>query len=300
MKKQILFLVNALPPDRLPESPVFEEGLGKYGLDNYRKARYSDVVVIMDGSKVKSFYNFEGKLVPLAADLVYLRGLANADTRQFIAQYLYDNGVKLINSENLYNMPTSKLNQYHAFARGGVPYPKTACSYPYLLSQAKSLGKLEFPLIVKSVTGKKGEDNHLVKNHQALDQLSKQLDPLQMFAMQPFIENDGDYRIVVYKGKIVICYKRVRADTANQHVNNVGQGGRREIVNNLSRHNKKIAIRAAKVLKRELTGVDLLIGPDGKPYILESNFKFGMNDTGDEVFDVAVERLAKIFHKLAS
>lgn len=274
------------------------EGLNREGLDNFTAYYYDEIVVHLRGKQCV-VYASKDINKPLNVDLVYIHGFTHHDVRQFLAHYFKDKKIKFLNRENILSSPASKLNQYYKFSRNKVNYPETVVAYPAALELAAKSFNIDYPIIIKSINGRVGEDNYLVKSPQELKSIVADLLPSQAFALQPFINNQGDYRVIVYKNKTVACYLRQREDSNKDHRNNVKRGASRTLVDPVPAGIQKIAKRAAASLNRELTGVDVLIDGKGSYYVLESNFNFGLKDEGDEITPYVLSRLAVIFHKLA-
>lgn len=300
MKKKILIFRSKVPVAQRSTAYRLEQGLQKINLDDFDEVYYSDVVVHLQNGEARAYRAKEDELFPMEADLAYLHGFSAPDVRQFLAKYFHDNGINFINSENLHNMPTSKLNQYHAFCVNDVSFPPTTSACPQHFAKAMTIAGYNYPVVVKGINSKRGFDNYLVKSQEDLERLAIDLDPLQQFVIQPFVPNDGDYRFIIFKDIVVACYKRSRSKDSSDHRNNVSQGGTRQMVENPPESATQTAIRAAAVLKRELTGIDIVMGPDNKPYVLESNFNFGLKDEGDGIYEHVLQQLAPILHNLAT
>lgn len=300
MKSDILIFRSKVPVARRSTAYRLEKGLKAIGIDNYEEVYYSDIVIRLDQNNVQAFRKLDSRLESIQADLAYLHGFSAPDIRQFMAMYLHQKQIKFINSENLHNMPTSKLNQYYSFSQNNVPYPPTIAACPPNFSIAMAVSGYDYPVVVKGINSKRGFDNYLVKGETELLAHSAKLDPLQPFVIQPFIPNDGDYRFIVFENSIVACYKKSRPKDSTDHRNNVSQGGKRVIVDNPPAQAAKAAITAAKILKRELTGIDIVIDADGQAYVLESNFNFGLKDENDGIYELVLEKLAPIMHELAT
>lgn len=300
MKKKILIFRSKVPIAHRSTAYRLETGLQKLGLDDYQQVYYHQLVVNLRSSSARAFIAVDNQLKPLQADLAYIHGFSAPDIRQFLATYLQENDIKLINSENLYNMPTSKLNQYYAFCKNDVPYPDTIAASPLYFELVADYFSINYPMVVKGANAKRGNDNYLIKNSGELRELSGSLDPQQQFVLQPFVPNDGDYRYIVFQDQIVACYKRSRDPRSDEHRNNVSKGGKRQMIDEPLLVHKQAAIAAAKVLKRQLTGIDIVADKDGRPYVLESNFNFGLKDEGDGIYEQVLERLAPMIHQLAS
>lgn len=299
MKKTIVLFRSRTADITASSAHRIVEGLNERNLDVYEETLYENLVVSLDQGDVQAYVSKDDSLTELGPDFVYLHGFSHTDVRQFIAHYCDDKHIPFTNTENKYTSPTSKLNQYYAFAKHGVPYPRTIVSYPNNIKKAVEAFKLQFPFIVKSINGRGGNDNFLARDDAHLSDIIASLAPNQAYALQPFIENDGDYRVIVFGDRLVACYLRSR--TGEDHRNNVLQGARRLLVDPVPEEIQSTAFRAAESLRRELTGIDVIIGRDGNKYVLESNFNFGLKDNkGDEIVPYVLDRLAVIMHEKIS
>lgn len=86
------------------------------------------------------------------------------------------------------------------------------------LIQAVDSGDLVFPFIVKPRSAGKGMGVRLVSSLQDLDSV----DYLKVL-FQPFIHNNGDYRVLMLGGKMLGAMRRIAA--SGSILNNVSQGG---------------------------------------------------------------------------
>ncbi|PLS80579.1 hypothetical protein CYG49_04905 [Candidatus Saccharibacteria bacterium] len=182
--------------------------------------------------------------------------------------------VPFFSKELLSTIPLTKVGELAKLADNGVPLPNSFISSARELKKVfKKSPPIDFPLIMKAADGYGGKNNFLVRDYDQLVRLleeNKQLD----FVIQEFIENDCDYRCLVFGGKVQLVLQRTRA-SKETHLNNTSQGaeGRMVPVETLPPEAIASAERAASVLGREaFAGVDLLIGSQtGKHYILEVN-----------------------------
>lgn len=298
MSKRNIILFRSQTPDMTKSTAyTLVEGLNKEGLDSFSAYFYEEIVVHLRG-KHSTVYISKDIKNAFSADLVYLHGFSHQDIRQFLAHYFKDKKIKFLNRENVLSSPTSKLNQYYTFSRKKINYPETVVAYPANIELAAKSFNLNFPIIVKSINARGGADNYLVRSPEELPVIVAQLSHSQAYALQPFIDNQGDYRVILYKNKVIACYLRKRENSVD-HRNNVRQGASRTKIDPIPSSIQKIAKQAAASLNRELTGIDVLIDSKGTHYVLESNFNFGLNDEGDEIVPYVLSRLAAIFHKLA-
>lgn len=270
------------------------KNLASLGEDNYFLEQYSDMIFTIIGGEVSITSAVTGRDVG-SYDLVYIRGIGQEEVRNTIALYLENRNKAFINSELKQRQFTSKLIQYVAFANKGLAVPDTV--YANVIHREKALASLGtgFPIVVKSTTGSNGNDNFLVNS---LDELNS-LEITAACVMQPFLENQFDYRIVVAESDVLIAYKRVRS--GDDYRNNISQGGSRELVKDLSGELTDMAVRAARAVNRDLAGVDILVAEKtGRPYILEVNFNYGTPAFDPETDADYFTKLASFLHRKAN
>lgn len=131
---------------------------------------------------------------------------------------------------------------------------------------------LAFPLIAKPEYGARGEGIVLLDS---LADLRHLWDKLSEYVFQPYIPNQGDYRVLVIGGVVHDCIKRQASPAAkNTHLNNLSQGGVAERVpeGELRQRLIKYATKIASCFNATFCGVDLLEAETGDLYFLEINF----------------------------
>lgn len=288
MKKNILIL-RGDKPDKISEAYRTFEGLRQTASDNYKIGKYRDLAISINNKKV---------LVSLDDtdisdyDLVYIRDFGGYEfERNAVALYLKISNTKFLNSDVINFQHISKLTQYIVFANNDIPIPATLYSnHDYLIKTSEKV--FGYPYILKSISGNSGRDNYLINTrHEAEDIVSKFAEV--KFLAQEFIPNDGDFRLIVLGDKIPTIYSR--KSKKGDHRNNITQGGKKAYieVNELKSTYHELAIKAANLLSREISGVDLMIdNRTNNPYILEANFNFGIaadkvEGTPDEVIALA-------------
>jgi len=188
-----------------------------------------------------------------------------------LAHYLAMKNVPFIDSY-LESQGPGKLSCLMLKMRHNLPIPRTVySSAKYLGEYINESGALSYPFILKDSRGKKGRDNYLVKSQRELsERLSAQ--PSVLFIAQEFIENDGDYRVLVLNGKITVVIKRTAS--GDTHLNNVSQGGTARLcaIGDLSPKAQADVVSAARIESLEVAGVDIIFDKKtAKHYLLEVN-----------------------------
>ena len=139
-------------------------------------------------------------------------------------------------------------------------------------------GLLSYPFIQKPNFGFQGRGVRLIKSKE--DLLASD-SALYKTVLQPYIENTGDYRILIVGGEVLGVMRRTAAE--GQIVNNFSQGGEvehitdTELVDRLGVKSLKIA----KVFQSNFCGIDLIYDEKVNQYrFLEINFSPGWKGFG--------------------
>ena len=128
-----------------------------------------------------------------------------------------------------------------------------------------------YPIVIKDNFGKKGRLNFIAHNKAAALQIMRENEEVD-FIIQSFIQNEGDYRILVFGGTpVLVIYRQAQGSS---HLNNTSQGAVASIVP-LSEVDPTIledAKRAADVEHLEVAGVDIVTNHlNGQHYVIETN-----------------------------
>ena len=237
---------------------------------------YDDITCIVQGGVVG--LRDERHDVDLAdVDMVHFKNwLFDSEQASMIACYLEHHGVTYFNSEVNAGLAWGKISQMVRLAYGGVRVPDTYYAKNRRMREVFGADGLPegftFPLILKADDGAKGNDNHLIKtSEQAVAILDKSVD--KHYVVQNFLPNDGDYRFLFFgTDDTPIIFHRKATDGG--HLNNTSQGGSGSAVNpdTLPPDYVPMARQAAVILKREISGVDIIVdATDGTAYVLEVN-----------------------------
>lgn len=191
-----------------------------------------------------------------------------------IASYLRKHNVPFLNSEAEHQRSTSKVSQAVLFGMAGLPVPRTFYRAQLDESDERAIERciryIGLPLILKQANGNKGSNNFLIKTREELITKLREHVGLRFIAQQ-FIPNNGDVRVILYKGTPHMVIAR-QAD-GDGHLHNVSQGGRATLVDTktLPADILQACAQASSLMYRELSGMDIVESKDGHWYILESN-----------------------------
>lgn len=271
MTKKALLLV-ASKKKRLEYLDTFLENTKTEDI-TYDKGSLEELTFVIDNDGV-SIKNWTG--VEIAEyDIVIFRTIGNYKKEAVtLASYCDNRGLKYIDSMVHAVAPIddeNKLGEMVALKLAGLPVPETVYGNASELCQyAKKIG---YPVILKSVDGKKGRDNYRVTSEDELRDVLKGAEANGSMLLQRFIPNMQDYRVLClnYQSTVVTLRKRVSDAT---HLNNVSAGGIELLVDNDDTpiNVLDVSLKAARALSIEVAGVDVVLDEErGAPYIIEVN-----------------------------
>lgn len=190
------------------------------------------------------------------------------------AMYLQHHGIPFWDTEVIHASTSSKLTEALRLGLAGLPIPRSVfMNRERLLRLAENSDfGIKFPFVLKDIFGLKGRLNFLVKDFGQLSEIL-QAHPDVRFIIQEYIPNDGDYRFLVFGDKVRLVIKRERTSDST-HLNNISQGARNRLIpiGEIDASLLDMAVKAAQVTGREMSGVDILLDSDSRqPYLLEVN-----------------------------
>jgi len=163
---------------------------------------------------------------------------------------------------------------------------------PAALQKNTIAAPFNFPVILKGSGGDRGTRVFKANNLEELEKLVRDLrksetEEGRRYMLQEYIENEGDFRVLVLGEKVLGVMKRART-AKDEFRNNYSAGGTVEVAD-LPEKVKELAVRAAKVCGLSVAGVDVAFRDFdmNKPVIWEVNkgpqFKGFMKATGIDV-----------------
>ena len=204
-----------------------------------------------------------------------------AVVRQFEAM-----GIYCLNNAAPIGASRDKLLAHQVLSQHGLGMPTTA----FARSSHDTKGILDLvggaPVVVKLLESTQGKGVVLADNRKAASAIVDAFRGLNAhFLVQEFVKeaNGSDLRCFVVDGKVVGAMMRTAAE--GDFRSNVHQGGSVKKVR-LTKEERRTAIKAARILKLNVAGVDILRSKDG-PKILEVNSSPGLegieNATGKDI-----------------
>ncbi len=239
---------------------------------------YEDLIFLYDGTELHVTDSVSGRDVA-DFDAIFLIGWfkykALDDVARAVAHYAKHHNVPFANSEAYDGRSFTKLSQCVIAALNGVPVtPFIFCMDKDKLEKAVIEQQRNKPFIVKALAASRGNLNYLVHDENELHGIFVQPsdDKMLNFIVQDYIPNDGDYRILVMGDAVRLVIHRQAQ--AGSHLNNTSKGGSATVVpvESLPEHIIDASIAMARLLKREVTGVDMIRHNEtGEYYFLEAN-----------------------------
>ena len=196
------------------------------------------------------------------------------DKDKFVARMLEKLGYRLFNSAESIELCDDKMLTHIELANHNINMPLTISStLCYHDDGNRDMlkiveEKLSYPLIVKEDYGSLGKQVYLVNNHDELVETENRLIHVPHI-FQEFVSSSRgvDYRLIVIGGEVIAHMKR---ENKHSYLSNLACGGKASVCD-LPNEYFEVAKKAAKILKLDYCGVDLLQGKNGEPIISEVN-----------------------------
>jgi hypothetical protein len=158
------------------------------------------------------------------------------------------------------------LRQESATSKWSIPTFRFVTKTSFI--EAINVGLLSFPVILKPNAGSRGDGIVLVKNLSDINKLKK----LKNYVCQNYINNDGDWRIIVIGGAPVGVL--LRKGKKDQFINNISKGADGSAENDIETLTmlRKISTKVASLFHSNFCGVDIIRDSiTGEYFVLELN-----------------------------
>ncbi len=205
-------------------------------------------------------------------------------------------GTFIQNHASSISQSRDKLYSSQLFSKHGIQIPTTGFANSPL--ETKELIEMVngAPLIIKLLESTQGKGVVLAETNKAAESVINAFKSLKTnILVQEFIKeaNGKDIRCFVIDGKVVASIERVAMK--GEFRANIHQGGTANIVK-ITSEEKKLAIKAAKVLNLDVAGVDLIRSNKG-PLLLEVNSSPGLEGiekaTGKDIASIMISVIEK-------
>ena len=199
------------------------------------------------------------------------------DSSLALVPHLRHMGIPLVNHLDAIRLAKDQFLTLQALSAAQLPIPDTGLinSYEGFQSVLARLGG--FPVVVKQVSGRVGEGVFLVEtDHKARLILHNNLEPSKGMLVQKFIppDNRQDIRVLIIGGVVVGAMKLKPKEgdfRANFHLS------KKSWPVDIATEWENVSLRAADALDLEIAGVDFMVDPYGKVWVVEVNYTPGFS-----------------------
>jgi len=215
--------------------------------------------------------------------------------RQFDSVDVYS-----LNSASAISKSRDKLFSTQLFSKHGINIPITGFANSPI--DTNDLIKMVngAPLIIKLLESTQGKGVVLAETNKAAESVINAFKSLHTnILVQEFIKEAGgkDIRCFVIDGKVIASIQR--SAKPGEFRSNIHQGGTASIVK-ITAEERKLAIKAAKILKLDVAGVDIIRSNKG-PLLLEVNSSPGLEGiekaTGKDIASLMIQVIEKKLRK---
>lgn len=180
----------------------------------------------------------------------------------------------------------SKLSDILALTFMNVPIPKTYYANTLIIKDclASIVRFCKYPFIIKSTSGRGGNDMFLIRNELEFNEALGALTQKGTYICQSFIPNDFDYRVIIGHGKMLSAEKRTRQP--GEYRNNACLGATENFMKSgeLPQLVHKMAHDSSASLSLNWSGVDIVTSTKtGKNFVLEVNRNPGLTRGSSEM-----------------
>lgn len=203
-------------------------------------------------------------------------------------------GTFTTNSADAIGLSRDKLLAHQTLARARIDMPATAFAHSPKDTQ-NLVGLIGgTPMVLKLLESAQGKGVVLAETKKAAESVVSAFRRLDAnFLVQEFIGEaaGSDVRCLVIGGKVVAAMQRRAAE--GEFRSNLHQGGTAEVAR-LTRDERRAALRAAKAMRLNVAGVDLLRSSNG-PKVLEVNSSPGLegieNTSGKDIAGLIIDHI---------
>jgi [lysine-biosynthesis-protein LysW]--L-2-aminoadipate ligase len=209
-------------------------------------------------------------------------------------------GAKIINSLYTAIMCGNKLFTHMELSKTGVAIPKAFCAFSNQ-SALNILNKNGYPKVIKPVVGSWGRMIALLKDKEAAEAVIEDREhmyPLyQVYYFEEFVKRPPrDIRCIVVGDNVAAGIYRYSGD--NEWKTNMALGGKAEACK-VTNEMENLCLRAAKTMKGEILGVDLMESDENGLLVHEVNntteFKNTVKVTGIDIPSLIIDHLVNSY-----
>jgi gamma-F420-2:alpha-L-glutamate ligase len=244
------------------ETQKLVEEFDKQGI-KVRVVQPDDVDIFVDRDDRKSIL-VAGRTRQLPDFVMPRTGSGTTYFIKAIIRHLERLGVVLINGSDAIDNVKDKLYTQQILGESKLPVPKTLLvKHPINLEWVKT--NINFPVIIKTLSGSFGAGVFLAETKKQLEQLVKMAEitkPSYNIIVQEFIKDSWgkDLRVFILNGKVIGCM--MRQSTDNDFRANITRGGE-GIPYQITEDIEWLGGESARLLNLDIAGVDLLFDGEG-------------------------------------
>ena len=238
--------------------------------------------------------HYDGKALPRFDAIIPRIGTRMTFYGMAVVRQFEMMGVFCLNSAAAIGASRDKLLAHQILAQNNLGMPNTA----FAMSSRDTKGIIDLaggsPVVVKLLSSTQGKGVVLAETKKAAESLVDAFRGLDAhFLVQDFVKeaSGSDIRCFVVDGKVVGSIKRTAQP--GEFRSNLHQGGSAEKVK-ITSQERKAAVKAAKILKLNVAGVDMLRSDTG-PKILEVNSSPGLQGieqaTGKDIASIIIQSI---------
>ena len=270
--KKVLLIARAKTPQAIELADGFAEKIRHLVSDDFviENCEISELFFELDAESI-AIYHPKKEFDLREFDLVIVRHIGKYSVEAHaIAVYCEAFGIQYTDTYLNRLLLDNKLSTQFVLWFGGIKnWPRTM--YGSVNELKHRLPELGEKAILKDNNGSKGRLNFVVSSPEQIQSIIDE-NPDIFFILQEYIPNKGDLRVLVLNDIVSLVIRRT--GDGSSHLNNTSRGGVAEIVSldDTEPGILRMAERAAKLLKLQVAGVDIMYDErTGEPYLLEVN-----------------------------
>jgi len=264
------YLVNTKPDEPNFPTSCLEEA-ARHGF-SFAELAIEDISTFINKKGEVTMYH-KSEVLPLnPADLFYIRTRKPLVAATAHFHYVLESCNCTYNEQENslhHQIITSKMTQPFVLKAADIFFPNSLVSTVSNLANIKPLIEKHFsyPFVLK-LSGSKGEKVWKCEDATEYQNLLSEIgvDSNLMVQIQEYIPNTFDIRVIVLYGEVIGAIARTATDG---FYNNISRGGTAQKIE-ITDEEKRMSIEAARLIKLELAGVDIVRSENG-PLLFEIN-----------------------------
>ena len=233
-------------------------------------------------------------------DVIITRAEINSFTSEETDAYLriieyFEQRVPVINTAQAILNAQDKFRTHLLVAQNNIPTPNTFLVHS--LAEVRELianNRIQFPFVVKTPYGGRGEGVFLVENQRQLREVTSSFNEQTPILVQEFINlevnsngDSRDMRIWVCRNPLTNRAQFIggiyRNAPQGQFLTNISQNGYRESIPVYDNDIQSVAEAALEAIGADVAGLDLMRDQQGNLYLLEINICFDIGRGAEDI-----------------